>query len=61
MIKLLEKCFPERYDSWRDTLASIAPSIHTESWDTPAIRATLDERAEFFDADSADLFDPSVG
>ena len=61
MIKLLEKCFPERYDTWRDTLASIAPSIHTESWDTPAIRAKLDLRAEFFDADSADLFDPSVG
>ncbi len=42
MIKLLEKCFPENYQKWEPTLASIAPSIHDESWDNPLVRETLE-------------------
>ena len=43
MIKLLEKCFPEHYQEWGPTLATIAPSIHNEAWDNPAVREALEQ------------------
>lgn len=42
MIRLLERCFPDRYENWRETLVGIAPSIHAGAWDTPSERARLD-------------------
>lgn len=43
MIKLLEKCFPEHYQNWEPTLGAIAPSIHNEAWDNPAVREKLEQ------------------
>ena len=49
MIKLLEKCFPEKYENWAPTLASIAPSIHGDAWDSHDVR----EKLEWLDVESA--------
>lgn len=46
MIKLLEKCFPENYQTWEPTLGAIAPSIHNEAWDNPLVREKLEKLAE---------------
>jgi malate dehydrogenase (quinone) len=46
MLGLIEKCFPDRFESWRPTLATMVPSLGTSLGDNPEVaRATLERTA----------------
>jgi malate dehydrogenase (quinone) len=46
MLGLVEKCFPDRFESWRPSLQTMVPSLGTSLSDNSEIaRATLDRTA----------------
>jgi malate dehydrogenase (quinone) len=50
MLGLIEKCFADRYESWRPTLKSMVPSLGTSLGENPEVaRGTLDRTARVLD------------
>jgi malate dehydrogenase (quinone) len=46
MLGLIEKCFPDRFDSWRPQLTAMVPSLGTSLGDNPEVaRGTLERTA----------------